>query len=1815
MFNYFIVNAQINENVQSWTNRGSYGSYTQTISAGTVNMTRCIVASGASATGTCSVGRIQMEASNGVVELPTVSSCGIAEFHLAAGAAGRTIVLQSWNGSSWSTLTTFTGIGTIGATYTYSINSTSTQKLRLASPSAALYVHDIIIPYFSCPTSPVVTNISPSMGTVATLLTISGSNFTGTTAVKIGTTNITSYSIVNDNTITAIIPNGATTDNIIIEQGICVGSGGTFTIIEQSGCTSVSNISENIQSWTNRGSYGNYTQTISSGTVNMTQCIVANGASATGTCSSGRIQMQASNGIVELPTVSSCGIAEFHLAAGAAGRTVVLQSWNGSSWSTLTTFTGIGTTGATYTYTINSASSQKLRLSSPSAALYVHDIIIPSYGSAAPIITFNPSNRLNVVAGSSTTFSVTATGTITNYQWKCWNGSSWTNVINGGIYSGATTNTLTLTGLSVAYNNYQYYCEVKNGTCLTPSNAAILNVIAGVPSPATNLLFQNITGNSIDLKWNISADATGYVIKIRKTNNTFSDIAEGATLPSGSSSPWTDDEVIFTNSDRNGLTISGLDDNTTYYFKVYSYKLSGGIYYFNNTNGTNRAQSVTNSRVVTPPAFCEGLNTTISLIITNVNNAKYTWKVYNNSTGNWDALTNNSIYSGVNTAVLNINNTPATYNGNRYYCEITNTMHSCIAISNDVVITINPLPEKPQITYVQNNCGNTILQRATPISNVTFYWQSTNAMGTSTSNNGQYDTITSDGTYYLRARSDSACWSAESAFESVLIKVVPAVTFISSTSGCGEGIITVNSSINDFQTFELKDNAGNSLSPIRSVSITTNSYQFEGCADGIYKAVVTYNGCKSPVSSSTILSNNPIVEMPTIVDKTICGTGTINMDAIIGYNGNSIEWSLNGISIAETDNIPGPYEYTTPSITAGNNINIYARTVNTVTLCKSDWVISIASALTTSLAPSSVSVNHNNYCPNSIDTLTISYSGGVLGYEAAARWYSDSSCSNMISQGMGPQVINAPQTTSSYYLRFENNCNVTNPITLTINVKTNVAFSGITSSETIPVCENVLVNLNADNIIGTNAILNWRTEPNGNGQLLSNSSFLNNRHADSTYYARLTGDCGLPIEQSININSIQLPVILNNPVNRTICEGEATSFRCIASPVTSYKWESFDGLVWSEINNVAPYSQASTAILKLTSPDISLSGTYYRCVPINNGCSVASDTVLLTIKPVPHMNNVFGNDSACKNSVEVYYTNMVYTANYQWNINGGNIISGGTINDTAVTVIWDDNISNASIETFISVNGCNSNTTNTSIKIFGIAGESGKWTGMKDSLWNNCLNWDDAIIPDSNTTVNISNTNGFYPVINQSSYTNQAYCYDITIAENKKLSVINNGKLNVYRKLINNGILNNTSGTIELSGTALGKEIKGNNTSISIDSLIINSANNVNINNTDLVINNLVLEKGKVIIVDNNITINSTITQSNEQNYIVTNHDNTYTEKGFLIKNVESNIEEFPVGTISSYTPCYIGNNTVLGGNIFKVRVYDGVYYNRNSGGLIANIDHWINKTWEITPIGTPNVSINLKWNATEHGFAFNDLTAKMMSNSGPPSGTWEEVANSPSGATYCGNGVYSLLTNNVTHFSGKGIMDDNLQPLPVAITMFDAIKNNKVVDILWQTVTEINNDYFTIEKTTDLNYWEILKNVKGAGNSNSIKNYKITDDNPSAGYNYYRLKQIDFDGKQSITNPIKIYFEQQIFDENKIKINWAKEYNKLNIINLSPESNYTILIYDMTGRQIISQTKYSNSQGFIDFNLNNLEIVKGVYNIIIIGNNGITVNVKVLIE
>ncbi len=95
-------------------------------------------------------------------------------------------------------------------------------------------------------------------------------------------------------------------------------------------------------------------------------------------------------------------------------------------------------------------------------------------------------------------------------------------------------------------------------------------------------------------------------------------------------------------------------------------------------------------------------------------------------------------------------------------------------------------------------------------------------------------------------------------------------------------------------------------------------------------------------------------------------------------------------------------------------------------------------------------------------------------------------------------------------------------------------------------------------------------------------------------------------------------------------------------------------------------------------------------------------------------------------------------------------------------------------------------------------------------------------------------------------------------------------------------------------------------------------------------------------------------------------------------------------------------------------------------------------------------------------------------------------------------------------------------------------LKKDSTSLLTWITSTELNSDYFEIERSTDAKSWINLGIVQAAGNSNAKNNYNFVDSIPESGLNYYRLKMVDLDGTFAYSRIKSVNFPE---------FSWAKLY------------------------------------------------------------------------
>ncbi len=115
---------------------------------------------------------------------------------------------------------------------------------------------------------------------------------------------------------------------------------------------------------------------------------------------------------------------------------------------------------------------------------------------------------------------------------------------------------------------------------------------------------------------------------------------------------------------------------------------------------------------------------------------------------------------------------------------------------------------------------------------------------------------------------------------------------------------------------------------------------------------------------------------------------------------------------------------------------------------------------------------------------------------------------------------------------------------------------------------------------------------------------------------------------------------------------------------------------------------------------------------------------------------------------------------------------------------------------------------------------------------------------------------------------------------------------------------------------------------------------------------------------------------------------------------------------------------------------------------------------------------------------------------------------------------------------------------LPIELISFNGENKGAYNLLSWQTATEINNNFFTIEKSNNAKDWEIAANIDGAGNSNTLLNYGWTDNTPYTEITYYRLKQTDFDGGFEYSSVIAINSKShEVFEISELFPNPAKDF------------------------------------------------------------------------
>lgn len=137
---------------------------------------------------------------------------------------------------------------------------------------------------------------------------------------------------------------------------------------------------------------------------------------------------------------------------------------------------------------------------------------------------------------------------------------------------------------------------------------------------------------------------------------------------------------------------------------------------------------------------------------------------------------------------------------------------------------------------------------------------------------------------------------------------------------------------------------------------------------------------------------------------------------------------------------------------------------------------------------------------------------------------------------------------------------------------------------------------------------------------------------------------------------------------------------------------------------------------------------------------------------------------------------------------------------------------------------------------------------------------------------------------------------------------------------------------------------------------------------------------------------------------------------------------------------------------------------------------------------------------------------------------------------------------------------------LPVKLIAFTATQMGDRILLSWSTASETNNAYFSLERLGSGNEFQEITQIEGAGSTGLVHSYSYLDKYPDEAKNYYRLRQVDFDGKSTLSEVISISIPTK-----QLTVQWLNDNHDQIQIGLETTTKVRVLFSDLTGKIILS--------------------------------------------
>ena len=904
--------------------------------------------------------------------------------------------------------------------------------------------------------------------------------------------------------------------------------------------------------------------------------------------------------------------------------------------------------------------------------------------NTAPKITIQPLNK-SVCDAGTVSFTVVATGTNLTYQWR----KGTQDLINGGNISGATTSVLKINpaDISDASSNYNV---IVTGIC-APSDTSTntILVVNTAPQIITEPISQAVCkGNSVS--FSVNATGMNLTYQWRKGNV---NIISSANISDATSDTLTINPVNFSDTASN-----------------YNVIISGTC--FPNDTSINVSLKLNSTTILTQPTnqhVCVG--GTANFAITSSGLAlTYQWRK-----GNLN-LVNGTHFSGATSPILTINSVSLTDTASNY-----NVLVYGACAPNDTSINVSLLIN-PATTIILNP-ANTIVCAGTSATfsvittgtNLTYQWRKGN---TDLNNGGNISGATTASLTINPATSlDSAldynvvvtglCQpNTTSANASLTVNPINSIISqpVFQTACVGSSINFFVTATGNALTYQWRKGNVNLVNGAHYSGATTSMLTISAIsildASSNYNVIV-YGACApNDTSINVSLLVNPATTITLNPANTLVCAGNSAAFSVTTTGASlTYQWRKGNTDLNNGGNISGATTATltinpATSLDAASDYNVVVNgyCIPNATSTNATLVVNTVNSITTQ--PISQSA-----CIGSSIIFSVTSTGTGLSYQwrkGTVNLINGGSVLGATSSVLIINPITLQDTASDYNVVVSGNCSVSET-SINVSLLVNSAPAIILNPRDTVVCEGNLVNFSIT-AKGSNLQYQWRKGLTNitNGGSISGATTATltinpatTSDVASDYNVVITGTCS-PNVTSVNAKLVVNPktYITNEPLNQTICSGNAASFTVAATGANlSYQWRK--GLV--NIVNTGNITGANTATLSFNAATILDTASNYNVV-VSGTCTPneTSINVILSINPLTIITLEPTNQSICEGtSVSFIVTATGNGLTYQWRkgntiLNDGGNISGAT---TPTLTINPANISDAGSNYNLVING------------------------------------------------------------------------------------------------------------------------------------------------------------------------------------------------------------------------------------------------------------------------------------------------------------------------------------------------------------------------------------------------------------------------------------------------------------------------------------------------------------------------------------------------